>query len=135
MMSTYALPSFVTTIALMVYFIVTLNVGRARAKYQIKPPITSGNPDFERVLRVQQNMVEQLVVFLPALWLFSVYIDPRWGAGIGTLWVLGRILYAWGYYQAVEKRWAGFVMSVFSTSLLVFGSLVGVLIVLLHPSP
>ncbi|MFM8006312.1 MAG: MAPEG family protein, partial [Dolichospermum sp.] len=47
------------------------------------------------VLRVQQNTLEQLALFIPALWLFSIYISPIWGAALGVSWVLGRIAYAW----------------------------------------
>ncbi len=95
--------SLVTILALIVYFAVTLNVGRARLKYQIKPPAMTGSPDFERVIRVQQNTLEQLILFIPALWVFSYFVSPVWGAGIGAVWILGRILFAWGYYQAAER--------------------------------
>lgn len=121
-------PSLVTTIALLMYFVVTANVGRARAKYGVMPPAMSGNPDFERVLRVQQNTLEQLIVFLPALWIFSLFISPIWGAVLGAVWILGRILYAWGYYQAPEKRFIGFGMASLATLGLLGGSLVGTLI-------
>ncbi|NJK28823.1 MAG: MAPEG family protein, partial [Acaryochloris sp. SU_5_25] len=83
-------PTLVSLLALLLYFIVTINVGRARAKYGIPAPQMSGNPDFERVLRVQQNMLEQLIFFLPALWIFCWYLNPLWGAGLGSLWVVGR---------------------------------------------
>jgi glutathione S-transferase len=125
-------PSLVTVIALLVYFVVTVNVGRARGKYGVQPPAMSGNPDFERVLRVQQNTLEQLIVFLPALWIFSLFISPVWGAAVGAVWILGRILYAWGYYQAPEKRFIGFGMGSLATLALLGGSLVGTLIPVLQ---
>lgn len=121
-------PSLVTVIALLVHFTVTANVGRARSKYGVKPPAMSGNPDFERVLRVQQNTLEQLIVFLPALWLFSLFVSPVWGASLGAVWILGRILYAWGYYQAPEKRFLGFGIASLANLVLLLGSLVGTLI-------
>ncbi len=49
------------------YFVVTINVGRARAKYKIMPPQMTGYQNFERVVRVQQNTLEQLILFLPSL--------------------------------------------------------------------
>jgi glutathione S-transferase len=104
-------PSLVTILSLIVYFVLIINVGRARAKYKVMPPQMSGEPDFERVIRVQQNTLEQIVIFLPALWIFSEFISPIWGAGIGAIWIIGRILYAWGYYQAAEKRLIGFGIS------------------------
>jgi uncharacterized membrane protein YecN with MAPEG domain len=125
-MSAYPWTALVTVAALILYFVVTINVGRARSKYKVSPPATSGNPDFERVFRVQQNTVEQIVLFIPALWLFSIFVSQVWGAGLGAVWVIGRILFAWGYYLAPEKRAAGFGMSSLVTMVLLIGSLVGV---------
>lgn len=122
--------SLVTVLALILYFVLTINVGRARFKYKIIPPDTTGNPDFERVLRVQQNTLEQLILFLPALWLFSIYINPIWASALGTAWIIGRIAYAWGYYQAAEKRGIGFAISSLSNIGLILGSLIGIILYL-----
>ncbi len=124
-------PSIITVIALLVYFLTTINVGRARSKYQVVPPATSGDPNFERALRVQQNTLEQMIFFLPLLWLFCFYINPMWGSGIGAFWIIGRILYALGYYQAAEKRMIGFAISSLSSLALLMGSLVGMILVLI----
>jgi glutathione S-transferase len=126
MISTWV--SLVTIAALIVFFVVTINVGRARAKYGIKPPEMAGNPDFERVVRVQQNTLEQLSMFLPALWIFANFVNPIAAAGLGAVWVFGRIVYAWGYYQAAEKRGPGFGISTLATVLLLLGSLVGIVL-------
>jgi len=119
-------PGLVTASALLVYFVFIINVGRARAKYKITPPQMTGDPDFERVIRVQQNTVEQLILFLPALWLFSLFVSPVWAAVIGGVWIVGRVLFAWGYYQAAEKRTAGFGMGSLATMALLLGSLVAI---------
>lgn len=99
-----SLPSLITALTLLVYQFLAINVGRARVKYKVPPPQMTGDPGFERVLRVQQNTLEQLVFFLPLLWLFCFYVSPLWGAGVGAVWLVGRIVYAWGYYQAAERR-------------------------------
>ncbi|MDJ0583254.1 MAPEG family protein [Crocosphaera sp.] len=125
-------PSIVTVVALIVYFLITMNVGRARFKYKVMPPATSGDPNFERALRVQQNTLEQIIFFLPLLWLFCFYINPIWGSGIGAFWIVGRILYALGYYQAAEKRMIGFAISFLSTLALLIGSLVGMTMVFIQ---
>uniref|UniRef100_B8HYD2 Membrane-associated protein in eicosanoid and glutathione metabolism (MAPEG) n=1 Tax=Cyanothece sp. (strain PCC 7425 / ATCC 29141) TaxID=395961 RepID=B8HYD2_CYAP4 len=124
-------PSLVTVFALLVYLILTINVGRARAKYKVPVPQMTGDPNFERVLRVQQNTLEQLVLFLPGLWLFSFYVSPIWGAGLGSIWVMGRIIYAWGYYSAVEKRGIGFAISSLSGMVLLLGTLISLGLTLL----
>ncbi|HAG82492.1 MAG TPA: MAPEG domain-containing protein [Cyanobacteria bacterium UBA12227] len=120
-------PSLVTVLTLIVYLVLIINVGRARAKYKVSPPQTSGDPGFERVFRVQQNTSEQLIAFLPSLWLFSLFVSPIWGAGIGLIWIIGRIIYAWGYYQAAEKRTIGFGINSLSIMVLLIGSLVGII--------
>ena len=122
----YLYPSLVTALTLIVYQVLTVNVGRARGKYKIMPPAMSGDENFERHLRVQQKTLEQLVFFLPAQWLFSVYVSPLWGAVLGAVWLVGRIVFAWGYYQAAEKRVAGFAISTLSGLGLVLGALVGI---------
>ena len=124
-------PSLITVSALILYFVVSINVGRARFKHKVSPPQMTGNPDFERGLRVQQNTLEQMILFLPSLWLFSQFISPIWGAGIGAVWIIGRILFAWGYYQAAEKRAAGFRISTLATLALLGGSLTGIIMSLL----
>ncbi|MBE9206649.1 MAPEG family protein [Nostoc sp. LEGE 06077] len=122
--------SLITALTLLLYSVITINVGRARAKYKVIPPQMTGDPNFERVLRVQQNTLEQTIVFLPGLWLFSLYVNPLWGAIIGAIWLVGRIVYAWGYYQAAEKRMIGFGITTISGTVLLLGSLIGIILTL-----
>jgi glutathione S-transferase len=117
------LTGLITVLALLLYFVLTTNVGRARAKYKVPVPQMAGDPDFERVLRVQQNTLEQIIFFLPLLWIFSYFVNPLWGAGLGAIWIMGRIIYAWGYYQATEKRGPGFAIASFSSMVLLIVAL------------
>lgn len=120
--------AFVTASALVLYFGVTVKVGMARSKYGVKAPATSGHPDFERYFRVQMNTLEQLVLFLPSLWLFAgVSGKPKLAALLGVVWIAGRVLYAKGYYQAAEKRAQGFIISVMATAIMLIASLLGLL--------
>jgi len=80
--------SLITALTLLLYLVITINVGRARAKYKVAPPQMTGDANFERVLRVQQNTLEQVVLFIPGLWLFSSYVNPLWGAIIGAIWLI-----------------------------------------------
>lgn len=121
-------PSIITVLSLLVYFATTINVGRVRAKYNIKPPAMTGDPNFECAVRVQQNTLEQLVFFLPLLWIFSYYISAFWGLILGGFWILGRIIYALGYYQAPEKRTPGFGISSLSSLALLGGAIAGLVL-------
>jgi glutathione S-transferase len=130
MMPTY-LPDLITCLALIVYIWNFASVGRARSTYKIEAPAVTGNPDFERVFRVQQNMVEQLIIFLPLLWIFSMTLSPLWGGVVGAIWVIGRILYSIGYYAKAASRGPGFMISALSSLVLLIGSLVGTIRILL----
>lgn len=121
-----ALPGLVTVLALLLYFGLTIGVGIARFKYKIPAPAITGDENFERVFRTHQNTLEQLAIFLPSLWLFSIFNNPVWGAAIGGVWVLGRIGYAWGYYVAAEKRAAGGVVANLSMLVLLIGSAIAI---------
>jgi len=120
-------PALVTCLALLVYVWTFAMVSRARGKFGISAPATTGNPDFERVLRVQMNTVEQLVLFLPALWIFSMYVSQPVGAVLGVIWVVGRVIYNLGYYSAASRRGSGFMISGIASVILLIGGLIGVL--------
>jgi glutathione S-transferase len=127
MMAGWLYVALITTLVLIQYLAVTAKVGWAREKYGVKAPATTGHPDFERCYRVQMNTLEQLVVFLPALWMFAGFWNsPKLAALLGLGWLVGRVLYAMGYYKASEKRALGFGISIFCTVILLLGSLVGV---------
>ena len=120
------LPAFITVFALLLYAGVCGKVLRARQRSGIRAPAVIGAADFERAFRVQQNTLEQLVLFVPALWLFSFFISPLWGAGIGIVWIIGRILYAVSYVRDPERRLLGFAIGWASALILLIGALVGV---------
>jgi glutathione S-transferase len=118
--------ALVVLLSLLEFMVFGILVGRARARYKILAPATSGDPVFERTFRVHYNTLEMLVVFIPAIWLFGMYLNPRWGAIIGAVFLVGRALYAAGYIRAPEKREIGAVLSISSVLVLLIGAVVGV---------
>jgi glutathione S-transferase len=128
----YHFTALVTCLALSVYFFTSIRVSRARVKFGIKLPAISGNPDFERVFRVQMNTLEWLPIFLPSLWLFAIYISDGGAALLGTVWIVGRILFMIGYSQATEKRGPGFAIQAIATIILWVGSLGAIVWRLVH---
>ena len=124
--------ALVTCLAILFYFFTSTQVGKARAKFGIKVPATSGNLDFERVFRVQMNKLEWMPIFLPALWLFAIYINDALAAALGLVWIAGRILYLTGYSQAADKRGLGFGIQAVAAMLLWLGALGAILWRLVH---
>jgi uncharacterized membrane protein YecN with MAPEG domain len=117
----------VILIALIEYMVFGALVGRARSAYGIKAPAISGNEAFERAHRVHQNTLENLIVFVPACWIFGMLVSSLWAALLGIIFVVGRAIYAAGYYQAAEKRSLGFGISFLATAALILGGLFGLL--------
>jgi len=113
--------------ALVEYCVMAALVGRARAKYGIAAPAMTGNPVFERVNRVHVNTLENLIIFVPAVWIFGQYTSATWAAVLGALFVIGRAIYAIGYINAAEKRSIGAGISGIVNLVLIAGALVGVI--------
>ena len=116
--------AIVTVVALLQFFWFGWQVGVARGKYGIAAPATSGNEMFERVFRVHMNTLEQLVVFLPALWIFASYVSSLWAAILGAVFIVGRAIYAVSYVKDPKKRSAGFALTALPELVLLIGILV-----------
>ena len=113
-------------IALLQYIFFTGRAGFSRGKYSIKAPKTVGNERWERIYRIQQNTMEQLVIFIPGTLIFSAYVSSSWVLLPGILFIVGRHLYSRLYLQSPENRGPGMVLSFLSNIVLVLGGLIGV---------
>ena len=118
----------VTLLALLEYSIFGVMVGRARQTYGVEAPATTGNPDFERYNRVHVNTLEALIVFLPAVWIFSLSVHYHTGVLLGLLFVIARIIYARGYLSAAAKRGPGATATFIINIILVLGGLIWLVI-------
>ncbi len=107
----YVFTAAALLLALAVYVWTVLKVGQARGKHRVDAPAVTGPPEFERTLRAQQNSVEQMVLFLPLLFLAWLLWGDAWSGAYGLVWSLGRILYVDGYVRAAAKRSTGFLLS------------------------
>jgi len=123
-MQPHLLVALVTLLALLVYFWMGLRVGLARSKTGIAAPDMSGHPMLDRAVRVQANTLEWLPIFLGSMWLFAIYWNDLAAAGIGVVWIIGRVLYAFGYMaEPPTKRSAGFLIQLLASVVLLFGAL------------
>jgi glutathione S-transferase len=116
--------ALVTIGAMIAYMTMAGRVGRARTKYGVEAPATTGHADFERVFRVQANTLEGLPPFLAGLWLFGLYLNEPIATGLGVVWIVGRVLYMTGYSRAAGARSLGFMIQALATVALLLGALV-----------
>lgn len=122
----HALVAIVTVLALLVFVVTIGRVGKARGTFGINAPATTGHEIFERHFRIQMNTLEQLMLFLPSLWLFAIYWQNQFiAAGLGLLWVIGRIIYMVGYTKDPKARSLGFGIAALPMLILLIGGLVG----------
>ena len=133
-MLAHAPVAIVSLVALLLYVVMMLGVGRARAKYGVEAPAITGHEDFERVFRVHANTLEWLPIFLTSLWLFALYWDDRIAGGLGVIWIIGRFLYMTGYSKAAASRSTGFLIQALATAVLLFGALGRIIYLMVVPA-
>lgn len=122
----YTFTAAVTLLALLLYFVVFMWAGQARARYGVKAPAVTGHENFERAYRVQMNTVEQLVFFFPALWLCAAFVSDRGAAAGGLIWVIGRAIYAVSYLKDPARRGPGMAISMLAVIALFGAAVYGV---------
>jgi len=118
------LVAIVISLALLQYSVFGMLVGKARGTYEIKAPAISGHPIFERYYRVQMNTLEQLTVFIPAILIFGYFGNAAIAAGLGVVFLVGRVMFLVGYVKDPAKRGPGFLTGYIPTVILLIGGLV-----------
>ena len=111
----------VISLALIQYQVFGFLVGRARGKYNIPAPATTGDPIFERFNRVHQNTQESLILFVPGMFIFGTYASANIACILGIIWLIGRMLYLRAYITDPGKRGLGFMLTFFPNVILVIG--------------
>lgn len=121
----------VSVLALFINIVFSMRVGKARVQHEVLAPATTGPEDFNRLYRIHQNTIEQTVLFLPSLWLFYAVFNTIWGAVIGLIWVLGRLVYSSAYRKEPAKRAPGMMITFVSSLALMLSALVGSVVALI----
>ena len=112
-------------LAVMEFLYFGFRVGGMRAKYSVVAPAVTGNEIWERYYRVQCNTMELLLAFLPSLWVFGYYVGQYWAAAIGSVFLVGRVIYYITYIKDPESRTIGAALSLFPCYILAIGALTG----------
>ena len=111
-MKLYLYTSCITLLTVLLMFGLAFNVGRARGKYQVKAPAVTGHELFERAYRIQLNTIENVLMFLPVLWLYAIFLSDKGAGDSGLIWLIARVWYAIAYQLNPAKRGLGFIISI-----------------------
>lgn len=103
--------AIVTVLVLLQYVWFGIQVASVRGKHGLQAPAMSGHPEYDRMFRVHYNTMEQLVLFLPALWLYGYMVSHLWAAGFGAVFLIGRFVYRAEYLKDPASRTLGFAMT------------------------
>lgn len=111
--------ALITVLALVEYLVFQGFTGAARQKAGIPAPKVTGDEHYERWYRVQMNTVEQLIIFLPALWLCGHLGGTSVALWAGVAFLVGRAIYAASYVREPGKRTVGFVLGYLANVVLI----------------
>ena len=114
----------ITILVLIQYIVFGIQTGAARGRAGVKAPAQAGSDEFERMNRVHLNTAEQLIVFLPALWMFAYYVKPLWAVGFGIVFIVGRFIYRAAYLKDPATRTVGFTLSFLPSAIMLVWVLV-----------
>jgi hypothetical protein len=123
--------ALVIVVALAQYLFFTFRVGAARGKFGINAPSTTGDENWERLFRVQQNTMEQLIIFIPSMVVFSAYLSATWVLVPGVVFIIGRQLYSHEYVKNPGSRVPGMALSLLANGVLLIGALIGLVMKLI----
>jgi len=117
--------TLIVLLALLQYVWFTARVGLARGKYNVNAPECDGDETWNRLFRIQQNTMEQLIVFVPATFAFAYYFSELWVLIPGLAFLVGRFLYSAEYLKDPKSRTPGMAITLLSNVVLVLGALFG----------
>ena len=119
--------TLIVLLALLQYVWFTVRVGITRGKYEVNAPACKGDENWERLFRIQQNTMEQLIMLIPASYAFAYYLSPVWVLVPGAAFVFGRFLYSATYLKDPKTRGPGMGLTLAANAVLILGAFFGLL--------
>jgi glutathione S-transferase len=116
--------TLIVMLALAEYMYFVARVGASRGKLGVDAPACTGNDTFERIFRVQQNTLEQLIIFVPGTYAFAHYVSVKWVWIPAAMFIIGRFLYSMAYVSKPDSRAPGALMTLLANAVLVLGVLI-----------
>ena len=101
-----------TLLAILIALLASGRVSQMRVKHGIHAPATIGHPAFERAFRAHANTIENMILYVPLLWMAAFFYGGQAPFWVGLLWIIGRVMYIVGYtHDDARKRGPGALLS------------------------
>ena len=117
--------TIIVLLALVQFQYFGIAVGRARGRHGVPAPAVSGDEVFERFHRAHQNTLEQLMVFIPAIFACGYYASDLLGVACGVGFLIGRAWYFRCYIVDPETRGTGMSITMLSSVILIIAAIIG----------
>ena len=122
----HPLIALITLLTVLLLMVTLFLVGRARGRYGVPAPATTGHERFERVFRVQGNTQEATLMFLPALWTAALFGTAWLSMTLGAIWLVARAWYIVAYADPAKSRALPFSLALLANLVLVLQGAWGV---------
>ena len=109
-MEQYTISALVTVFSSLFTFYLAYNTGMTRMKHKEPPYETTKSKEVMIANRAHMNTIEMMVVYLPILWVATVFGPTAIVSWVGVIWFVSRVWYALGYLKDPKKRQTPFMI-------------------------
>ncbi|MFZ8952393.1 MAG: MAPEG family protein [Gammaproteobacteria bacterium] len=120
-----SLTSLILNILLILIF--SLWVGRCRKKYHSPPPEIGDNIKLQIANRIHYNSLELFILYFPIFAIFVAFYGDFYGAIVGFLFLIARIIFALGYWKNPSYRSFGSIPSFITIIILIVFDLIAII--------
>jgi len=125
-MEAYTLSALVTIFSSVFTMYLAYNVGMTRMAHKEPPHKAIKSKEVMIANRVHMNCVENSVVFLPLLWIATIYWNAIVAGIIWAVWFTSRVFYVFGYLKDPKKRQIPFMIGLACIALTAVMGLYGI---------
>ncbi len=93
----------VTVIALLHLFALDVYLSFHKFKHGVKDSEIVNDQNFQKINKIFKNATQELVLFLPLIWIFSLITSDNLTGLVGIAWLITRLNYDFSYFRHPQK--------------------------------
>jgi len=120
-METYGITAFITICTSLLIFYLAFNVWSVRRKHKVSVLDSTKKKEVLIANRVHMNTIELSIVYIPLLWIATIYGSVMIASILWVIWFVSRVWYAFAYLKDPKWRQIPFMIGIpciFLTALL-----------------